>query len=206
MLDNLSTLINSMSEQDKALFESLMQALKDANGELSDLSAEHQQALSQLAQKYNPELQASQAQRAASEQYSQAVADFETTAAVTEAPVEPVVHEYDDKIKVLDSAFGQLVISIVDEALCQGGASRADAIRYAFYNKFLPEKLKNRDYCETLYYRYDDEIQAALGKIEQQTKSKPSQDPLLAIGLAWFSFIYQAYQEIEAKGDLADPE
>ena len=191
----LSEWISKMSPDDQADFESLLTSIKSVKGDLSALSDEDAALLKRLSDTYNTDTES---------ELSGSVDGM--TANINDPVEEPVVHEFNDELTTLSSEFGQFVINTIDEYLCEGGASRADAIRYAFYNKFIPERLKDADYCETLFYRYEDEIKSSIESIEEKAENKPSRSALVAVGLAWFTFIYRAHQEIEARGDLADAE
>ena len=102
----------------------------------------------------------------------------------------------------MDTEFGAYMIDHINESLCQGGASTADAIRYAFHNRWMPEKLKNRDICEDLFYRYYDDIEAANKGIQDNSPSHANNDTVVAVGLAWFTNLYRCYQLVEAEGDI----
>jgi hypothetical protein len=104
--------------------------------------------------------------------------------------------------EIVDTAFGKYVLETINNELCKGGAGTSDAISYAFHNKWMPANLKNRDICEEIYYRFYDDIEKSSESIQQQIPSGEEMDTVLAVGLTWFTTLYQFYQLVEAKGDI----
>lgn len=184
------SLIAELSDSDRQIFEELLARVEALDGNLQQLSADDQAKLSELVAKHNSSLaeQASETETLSAaetpEQINVSVAD------ITEIP-NPATSE-----------FGAFLLANIDEHLCQGGASTADAIRYAFHNRWMPEKLKNRDICEDLYYRYIDDIEKANEKIQKHSASHASNDAVVAVGLTWFTTLYLCYQFVEAEGDI----
>ena len=189
------SLIDNLSAVERKTFEQLLARLEDLDGNIQDLSDDEKAELEQLVKNYNvasPE----------SDMETFNVDEESLSANVSSDEIKVNNLSIPESLAPMESEFAVYLIDTINESLCQGGASTADAIRYAFHNKWMPEKLKNRDICEELYYRFVDDIEEANQAIKQHSKTQASNDALVAVGLAWFTTLYQCYQLVEAVGDI----
>ena len=185
------SLISELSESEKQIFEKLLTRVQELKGDMSQLSPEEQSQLSQLMSTHH------------SEEDAKTQLEFDTvSAAETSEKQTSIVSNVSEVLRPMETEFGAYLIDAINESLCQGGASTADAIRYAFHNKWMPDKLKNRDICEDLYYRFIDDIELANQGIGEQSTSHSNNDTVVAVGLAWFTNLYRCYQLVEAEGEI----
>ena len=187
----LQSLMAELSETERSTFENLLSRLEELDGNLQDLTEDERAQLAQLSSSHSVS------------QPDNDTEDFDTlSAAVTSEHQTANISSVSETDRPTDTEFGVYIIDSVNESLCQGGASTADAIRYAFHNRWMPEKLKNRDVCEDLYYRFYEDIEQANKQIQQHSPSNANNDTVVAVGLAWFTYLYQCYQLVEAEGDI----
>jgi len=199
-------LIEHLSEHDKIIFKDLLSKVQQYNGDFSQLTDEENDQLAGLVAQHNssidmpteeprelPEEITENMPSKESDDYSAAELDETDYAKVTSVS---------EMINPSTNEFAVYVLGIINDSLCHGGASREDAVRYAFHNKWLPDELKNRDKCEEVFYRYIDDIELLNINIDQQIQSNASKDAIVAVGLAWFTTLYQCYQLVEANGEL----
>jgi len=196
--DTLNPLIELLCDEDKIAFKDLLAKIKQYKGDFSLLTEQENIQLAELVAKYHIE----------EEQVNEVVessAQFESEA-FSAAEIDETNYSKVSPVAEMDNPgtneFAVYVLGIINDSLCHGGASREDAVRYAFHNKWLPDELKDRDKCEEVFYRYIDDIEIMNQNIDQHTKSSASQDAILAVGLAWFATLYQCYQLVEANGEV----
>jgi len=189
------TLIASFSDDEKEIFQNLLSRLTELKGNIEDLSPTEKQQLLELAKNHQDALSESG--------FDFLSQDFENVSADVSSAAETVsVSDIKEFAETIESEFANYVLENINESLCQGGASTADAIRYAFHNKWLPENLKNRDICEELFYRFYDDIEKLNENIQQHASSSDNMDTVVAIGLAWFTIVFQLYHLVETEGDV----
>ncbi|PCJ48837.1 MAG: hypothetical protein COA74_07575 [Gammaproteobacteria bacterium] len=187
------TLIAELSDEERPVFEDLLSRLVELDGNLDGLSDQDKQSLSGLAARH---------------QVSSDLANQETlqadvvSAAETSTQETSIVSNVTETLRPMETEFGAYLLDNINEHLCQSGASTADAVRYAFHNRWMPENLKNRDVCENLYYRFIDDIDEANRSLKEQSPSKANNDIVVAVGLAWFTNLYRCYQLVEAEGEI----
>ncbi|RLA05704.1 MAG: hypothetical protein DRQ47_00445 [Gammaproteobacteria bacterium] len=191
--DFFQSLIAELSEAERPIFEQLLAKVKSLDGNIENLSADDQAQLAELVARHN---------QSSAPNIHQQVMDDEFSAAVTSDVDTAKISKVTDIQRPSETEFGAYLLDCVNQSLCHGGASTADAIRYAFHNRWMPETLKNRDLCEELYYRYQDDIEQANQNINQHASSEANQDPIVAVGLAWFTNLYLCYQLVEAEGEI----
>jgi hypothetical protein len=182
------SLLSELSETERPIFEDLLIRIEQLNGDLSALSEEDKAKLSELVTSHN-----------VSQNKIDLNSYIEPSAAETSVPQISSFTNISDIKRPTETEFGAYLLDNINESLCQGGASTADAIRYAFHNKWMPDNLKNRDICEDLYYRYLDDIEQANKSIQGNQVNK---DTVVAVGLAWFTTLYLCYQVVEAEGEI----
>ncbi len=189
------TLLATLSAPEKKIFKHLLARLTQLNGKIEEFSDIEKQQLIELARNHQEVLSES---------------GFNLTEKVSDsisADVSPVtesssVSDTESFSSILENEFGIYVLEKINDSLCKGGAGTADAIRYAFHNKWMPDNLKNRDICEELYYCLYDDIEKLNENIQQNTVSGANMDTVVAIGLAWFTTLYQFYHLVETEGDI----
>jgi hypothetical protein len=189
------SLIAELSEQERPIFENLLARLVELNGNLEGLTADEQAMLAGLVTKHN--ISTDSASTTTQNQIADGVSAAESSHRETS-----IVSNVTEELRPMETEFGAYVIDNINEHLCTGGASTADAVRYAFHNRWMPENLKNRDICETLYYRYIDDIDLANHNLKQQSPTQANNDIVVAVGLAWFTNLYRCYQLVEAEGEI----
>ena len=122
-----------------------------------------------------------------------------TEHSVADTQATPPVAEVPDHSPT-DTPFGQYVIEHI-KTLCEGGSSLADAVRYAFHNKYLPYPLRQDEVCKDILQRYQADI-LALADSFKSLESAHLADAKLLVGFAWFAVVYDCYQYVEAYGEL----
>lgn len=193
--DHIQSLISELSVQEQQQFEEILDQLKSFNGDMSQLSTEHQQMLTQLAADH----------RVTEEETSST--DCSSTAVTATAEVS----DKDDNVAARNVAeapdrsptvtpFGQYVVERI-KTLCEGGSSMSDAVRYAFHNKYLPPSLREEVICKDILQRYQTDI-LTLADSFKSLESAQLADAKLLVGFAWFAVVYDCYQYVEAYGDL----
>ena len=191
--DQIQALLAELSTEEQQQFEQLLDELKTVKGDLTRLSNDNQSLLAGLAERHMPK--AAEVSDSATEQMpvtatEHSVADTQDAPAVTELP---------DRSPT-DSPFGQYVIEHI-KSLCEGGSSLADAVRYAFHNKYLPYPLRQDDVCKEVLQRYQADI-LSLADSFKSLESAHLADAKLLVGFAWFAVVYDCYQYVEAYGEL----
>ncbi|MCP3674402.1 MAG: hypothetical protein GY829_08020 [Gammaproteobacteria bacterium] len=184
------SLLSDLSESERLTFESLLSKLELVNGDIKALSEEEQLQLAELASAH------------ADNRNDHYIQSENISAAETSEKQTATISKVSETMRPMETEFGAYMIDNINESLCQGGASTTDAIRYAFHNRWMPDKLKNRDICEDLFYRYYDDIEAANKGIQENSPSNANNDTVVAVGLAWFTNLYRCYQLVEAEGDI----
>jgi len=186
-------LVASLSESEKEIFQQLLLRLTALNGKIADLTDTEKEQLAELSKKHQGDFTkvVSELDFSNKQHISADVSSVVNTAQISSV---------EDFKKTTE--FGTYVLETINHSLCEGGAGTADAIRYAFHNKWMPTNLKNRDICEALFYRYYDDIEEVGQNIQQQVTSNSNVDAVVAVGLAWFTTLYQIYQRVEAEGDI----
>ena len=194
--DQINALLAELSEQEQAQFKQLLIELSNSKGDLSALSEEHQLMLATLANKHQPVTEPAIADQADTSSKTQSVTatDQETS----EPSLKPVAELAEHS--PTDTPFGQYVIEHV-KTLCEGGSSLADAVRYAYHNKYLPFQLRDDAVCKDVLQRYQADI-LTLADSFKSLESAHLADAKLLVGFAWFAVIYDCYQYIEAYGEL----
>ena len=191
------SLIAEFSAAERPTFEKLLAKLELLDGNLQDLSEQEKEQLAQLAAIHKASKKQSQLQ--ADERLDEGNS---LSAAETSEEYRVKISNVSETHRPTETEFGAYLLENINESLCQGGASTADAIRYAFHNKWMPEKLKNRDVCEDIFYRYNEDIELANLAIQKNSPSHANNDTVVAVGLAWFTNLYLCYQLVEAEGDI----
>ncbi len=189
--DQIRALLAELSTAEQQQFEQLLTELKSVNGDISQLSQSHQDLLRELAAKHQPVITAQDDDIQHSEQLT-------ATEVTEEEPLTPVAELPEHS--PTDTPFGQYVIEQV-KTLCEGGSSLADAVRYAYHNKYLPYQLRQDEVCKEVLQRYQADI-LSLADSFKSLESAHLADAKLLVGFAWFAVIYDCYQHIEAYGDL----
>lgn len=204
MEDNFyQSLIAELSETERPIFEALLSRIKALDGNIHALDEDEKAKLAELIANHNVTNQYVSNQNKTTLNADSEVGVVETVSAAEAIEQQTIsISKVSDTERPTDTEFGAYLLDNINESLCQGGASTADAVRYAFHNRWMPEKLKDRDVCEELYYRFFDEIELANKSIQQQSPSHANDDTLVAVGLAWFTTLYQCYQLVEAEGDI----
>ena len=198
--EHIQTLLSELTEQEQQQFEQLLEELKCVNGDMSQLSAEYQLMLADLAATH---MKTDETQMPVLSDNVEVPVDVTATdtASIDEdiiaAPAPTEVPDYSPT----DTPFGQYVVDHI-KALTEGGSSMADAVRYAFHNKYLPPSLREEMVCKDILQRYQADI-LTLADSFKSLESAHLADAKLLVGFAWFAVVYDCYQYIEAYGDLA---
>ena len=197
--EHIQTLLSELTEQEHQQFEQLLEELKHVKGDMSQLSAEHQQMLANLAATH---METDEIQESVSSTNTEAPVDVTATdTASTDEDIiaAPAPTEVPDHSPT-DTPFGQYVVDHI-KTLTEGGSSMADAVRYAFHNKYLPPSLREEVICKDVLQRYQADI-LTLADSFKSLESAHLADAKLLVGFAWFAVVYDCYQYIEAYGDL----
>ena len=194
--DHIQALLSELTEQEQQQFEQLLEQLKSVNGDLTQLSSEHQQMLATLAESH---MVADETEEQT--QPDSVPVDVTATADDSEQVVsQSAPTELPDRSPT-DTPFGQYVVDQI-KTLCEGGSSMADAVRYAFHNKYLPPALREEVICKDILQRYQTDI-LTLADSFKSLESAHLADAKLLVGFAWFAVVYDCYQYIEAYGELS---
>ena len=193
--DHIQSLLSELSEQEQQQFEDILEQLKSVNGDMSQLSAEHQQMLTALAADHR----VSEGETSAAESDLTAVTTTAEASDEDDTVTTSTVAEVPDRSPT-DTPFGQYVVERI-KTLCEGGSSMSDAVRYAFHNKYLPPSLREEVICKDILQRYQTDI-LTLADSFKSLESAHLADAKLLVGFAWFAVVYDCYQYVEAYGDL----
>ncbi len=132
---------------------------------------------------------------------AQSAATTDTTerieASTTSAPATQTSTQF------LRTPFVAFVRETLNAELCTHGGSLADAIRYAFHNKWMPDQWKNEDTCQQLFTKYKMEIESHNAwRAQIESVHKLNESKSLAVGLAWFNTIFRLQQLLDNGVDL----
>lgn len=197
--DHIQTLLSELTEQEQQQFEQLLDELKLVKGDMTQLSPEHQQMLAELAASHYEDDE-SQASEIDNTEVPLDVTATDTASTDEEITPTPAPAEVPDHSPT-DTPFGQYVVDHI-KTLTEGGSSMADAVRYAFHNKYLPPSLREEVICKDVLQRYQADI-LTLADSFKSLESAHLADAKLLVGFAWFAVVYDCYQYIEAYGDLS---
>ena len=194
--DQIQALLAELSTDEQQEFEQLLLELKSVKGDLSQLSEEYQLTLTKLAQKHMPQpeepKEAVDEVRVASESITATEIIDDSNNAVFAAAI--------PETSPIETPFGQYVIEQL-KTLCEGGSSLADAVRYAFHNKYLPYHLREELVCKDILQRYQADI-LTIADSFKELESAHHADAKLLVGFAWFGVVFDCYQYIETYGEL----
>ena len=190
--DRIADLLAQLSPEQRQDYERLLQELSQNGGDISQLTPAEQQLLAELSAAMQPTAEASKVVDSEPDVAEQ-------TANVTQ-PEETQVTRPAPQYSPSATPFGMYVVEQL-KVLCEGGSSLADAVRYAFHNKYLPVALRDDMACGQIYQRHRLEIDDLTASLQAVNEAQPKEARVL-VGLAWFSILYQCYQYVEAYGDL----
>lgn len=189
-MDNahIQQLLAELSPEEQQDFQTLLDDLVAVGGDINKLPASDKARLASLASRHQQ--QPEQESAASPEELTASEVVDEVAATAVDAPEQSPIQ----------SDFGQYVVDQV-KTLCEGGSSLADAIRYAYHNKYLPVALRDDQVCKDLLQRYQQDI-LDLAHSFKSLESAHLADAKLLVGFAWFAMIFQCYQYVEAYGEL----
>jgi len=190
--ERIASLLEQLSPEQRQDYERLLVLLSEHGGELTKLSAQDQATLASLSAAMNP-----QQHHAPTVDNSEEVADHTADVVESERLETPLKVP---ELSPTSTPFGLYVVEQL-QILCEGGSSLADAVRYAYHNKYLPVALKDTNACNQVYQRYILEIDELTENL-QAVKTVQEKEVQVLVGLAYFSILFQCYQYVEAYGDL----
>jgi len=97
-------------------------------------------------------------------------------------------------IDLVTSSFGEFARQLLARHLNKQFSGEEDAVKYAFEQKFVPPELKDIDKVKEIFEQYKPDIVAANAWRDPLVDTES--DPVLAVGLTWFMFIYQFKQRL----------
>lgn len=179
---------------DQLLLDRLLASLQAVGGELSALPAEDLRSLQELARRYadlpapvapgrQPPLEADAPDpESANGESASAPPRLQANAAILRDPL------------ILQ------VIEILRRDLCSGGVSLADAVIYAYGQKWVADELRAPETCAQFYTRFQREIDSInAGRIAIEGEDAVRADKMKAVGVAWFASIFRL-QKLLADG------
>ncbi|NNJ73348.1 MAG: hypothetical protein HKP09_09210 [Enterobacterales bacterium] len=190
--ERIASLLEQLSPEQRRDYERLLSLLSEHGGDLTKLSAQDQETLANLSAAMNP-----QQDHTSTVVSSDEVADH--TADVAQTDRDETLLKVPE-LSPTSTPFGLYVVEQL-KILCDGGSSLADAVRYAYHNKYLPVALKDSNACNQIYQRYILEIDELTENL-QAVKTVQAKEVQVLVGLAYFSILFQCYQYVEAYGDL----
>lgn len=186
-------LLALLTQDEQAAVTGVLQKLKNRANNVEQLDPEDKVLLANLARKYADELQAEAVEPEPEE----------TTPADTAHHGSGNMHKTLVSSAFMQTAFAAFMREQLELFWCSSGASLTDAIRHAFANKWLPDELKLDLPCERIYGQYQRDIDAANAfRLAVQNDAIIAKDKRMAVGLAWFSYLYRMQQLLEQDVDL----
>ncbi len=180
-----------LAADDQLLLDRLLANLQAAGGELSALPADDLRSLQALARRY-ADLPAPVAPKRQLPVEPQDDADAVDTPA--SAP------RLQANAAILRDALILQVIEILRRDLCSGGVSLADAVIYAYGQKWVADELRTPEGCAQFYARFQREIDSInAGRIAVEGEAAVRADKMKAVGIAWFASIFRL-QKLLADG------
>lgn len=172
MNNKLSKMLAVMSDEDKSRFSQLSKKLMEqAKGEMSKLPEADQQVIAQLKEKYANEV---------------AKAHGEGTQKSVKLP---------SGVALLETPFSHHVRRVLARHLGSEFSQEEEAITYAFENRWLPAEMKEEAVIDELFAQF--ELDIAEANQWREDIVPIGADKKMAVGIAWFSVIYQLVERIK---------
>ena len=169
---HLDKLKQVLSAEDLEIFESLSRRINEVGGNLQALSNHDKELIQAMERKYNDSIR------------EQAINN-----------VQDVVPE---EFPMLKTEFATYVKDMLLRELGDEFGSMKAVVNHAFETKWMPSELRNPDVCETLYERFFADIeQANQWRAQIQNEQADLSNKPVAVGLAWFMYIFQLKQWVE---------
>lgn len=186
----------TLAPAEQALFQQLQARLTELGSDASLLNADERAQLQSLATRYAASLGADETvagdAQTDQDESDEIAADVELQYA--KAKVSPAL---------MRTPFAGFVRSTLLAELCKHGGQLSDAIVHAFNTKWLPESLRDSAVCARVYQQYQADIDTANAFREAVPVAKDlSGDKVLAVGLAWFSYVFRMHELIVQGLDL----
>ncbi|MGX5173607.1 hypothetical protein ACUR5C_06235 [Aliikangiella sp. IMCC44653] len=164
----LNRMLKQLSEEDKAIFESLSDKLKAIDGDFSKLSTEDRKLIAEMESKYAEKIKAAHQQE-------------------TEAATEVASN-------LLNLPFAQHVRQILARDLGDKFPLEEDAVAFVFENKWLPLDCQDPALVNELFTRFEQDISEA--NQWREDLLAVDADKKMAVGLAWFMVIFQFHKRL----------
>jgi len=161
----LNEMLKLLSDEDKIVFEQLSEKLKKIDGDLSQLSDDEKNLIQQMERKYG-------------DQINQTHDTFKAAGG-----------EFD----ILATPFAQHVRQILARDLGEQFPEEAQAIQFAFDNKWMPVDCQDESLALGFYERFSQDINEA-NQWREDLVGVDS-DKKMAVGLAWFMVIFKLQEQ-----------
>lgn len=125
----LQQMLAQLSEEDKTVFNQLAERLAEAKGDVTQLSDEDRELISDMESEYGNKIRKSHEQSASAQPQD-----------------------------ILDTPFAQHVRQILARDLVNQFPLEEDAVRFAFENRWLPVDCQQDDLAEDIYGRFEEDI------------------------------------------------
>jgi len=173
MKNILNKMIEQLSGEDKKSFSQLAERLKQVAGDISKLSKNERDLISDMEIKYADKLGGID------------------TSIEPEIEIDTNQSEVDD---ILTTGFAAHVRQILARDLKSQFPKEEDAVKFAFQNKWLPDDLKENDSALQLFEDYKQDICAANQWREDLVEVES--DKCMAVGLTWFMVLFQLNEHL----------
>ena len=160
----LNEMLKLLSDEDKIIFEQLSEKLKTIGGDLSQLSDEEKRLIQDMESKYG-------------EQINQTHDNFQ---------------DQSDELDILSLPFAQHVRQVLARDLGEQFPEEAQAIQFAFENKWIPVDCQDESMALEIYERFEQDINEANQWREDMVGV--NSDKKMAVGLAWFMVIFKLHE------------
>lgn len=171
MSNMLNQMLTVMSEEDRIMFDQLSKRLSQVNGDISQLSKDDLLFIQSMEKKYGSQIDSAHKQSLSSEslsKHSTLSADF------------------------LEMPFSKHVRQVLARHLGSQFPQEEEAVSYAFENRWIPNELKAQELIDELFSKFELDIYEANQWREDIIPTES--DKKMAVGIAWFSVIYQLHQ------------
>ena len=171
-------MIEKLSDEDKLIFNQLAGKLSEVNGDISKLSKDEIDFISEMEAKYADKL-----------------SQFERLEIPGKENINrPSNSKVGGSKELLESGFAFHVRQTLARDLKSQFPNEEDAVKFAFQNKWIPQDFKELDTVQRLFDDYKQDICEANQWREEVVDVES--DKVMAVGLTWFMVIFQLNQRL----------
>ncbi len=169
MKNVLNKMVEQLSDEDKVIFSQLAENLNAVDGDISKLSKQEFELIAKMETRYADKL-----------------SQFKGELSAEDRPA--------TSWDILQSGFASHVRQILARDLKEQFPNEEDAVKFAFQNKWLPEKFRNPDTAMRIFEDYRQDIGDANQWREDVVGIES--DKSMAVGMTWFMVVYQLNERL----------